>query len=66
MPLSNSTTIDRDVTRENDPSALPSTKSRTRVAEVRRASNSASTSFFVANSTPSCSLASSRRSANQT
>jgi hypothetical protein len=43
-PSSNSATVDRDAAREEAPSALSNTKSRTRIAKVYRASSSVSTS----------------------
>jgi hypothetical protein len=60
-PSSSSATVDRDAAREDDPSALSSTKPQTRAAEVRRASNSASASHRAASSAPTYLVASSRR-----
>jgi hypothetical protein len=64
--LSSSTTVDKDVARKDDPLAPLSTKSQTRAAEDRRASNSASASRRAANSALSYSVASFGRSASQT
>jgi hypothetical protein len=59
-PLSHSTTADMDVASEDDPLTSPSTKSLTRAAEDRRASNSASASHCTASSSLSFPAASSR------
>jgi hypothetical protein len=55
---------DIDAAREDDPSTLPSTKPRTRVAEVYKASSSASASHCAASSTLSYLVALSRQSAS--
>jgi hypothetical protein len=51
-PSSSSATVGRDTARKDDPSALSSTKSRTRATEIYRASSSVFTSHRVASSTP--------------
>jgi hypothetical protein len=56
---------DIDAAREDGPSVLPSTNSRTRTATVCRASSSASASHRAASSTLSCPAASSRRPVSQ-
>jgi hypothetical protein len=61
-PSSSSTAVDIDATREDGQLALSNSKSQTYVAEVRRASSSASTSLCAGSSTPSCPAASSRQS----
>jgi hypothetical protein len=64
-PSSSSTYMDIDAAREDDPSAVSSTKSRTHATEVHRASSSAFDCHHAASSAPSCPVASSKRSANK-
>jgi hypothetical protein len=63
-PLSNPAAADIDAEREDGPSVLSSSKSRTHVAEVCKASSFTSASHQAANSTLSYVMAWSRRSAN--
>jgi hypothetical protein len=61
-----STTEDSDASKEDIPSSLSSTKSRTQAAELRRASSSSSTSYCATCSTQSRPMASSSQSTSQT
>jgi hypothetical protein len=63
-PSSSFTTVESDAAKEDDPSSPSSTKSRTRAAEVHRASSSMSPSHHVVYSAPSRSTASSSQSAS--
>jgi hypothetical protein len=65
QPLKSSATVDKEAAREDGPSALSSTKSRTHATEVHRASSSASASHRAANSTLSRTTTSSRCSASR-
>jgi hypothetical protein len=66
QPSSSSTAVDIYAAGDDDPSELPSTKSQTHAAEVRRASSSAPASHCVARSTLSYPTTLSSRSASRT
>jgi hypothetical protein len=65
QPLSSPAATDIDAAEEDGPSTLPSTKPRTHVAEIRKASISTSASCRAVSSPLSYSATSSRRSASR-